>query len=115
MSNLVLTRLSKEKLAELLSILRQELSTLLGDRLEAIYLYGSQARGEAQPGSDIDVLVVLRGNFDYFDMVKQTSYITAELSLEYETVISCVFATKERYEQRQTPLLINIRREGILI
>ena len=100
---------------EILSLLRQGLSTILGDRLEAVYLYGSRARGDAQPDSDIDVLVVLRDKFDYFEMIKQTSYLTADLSLEYETVISCVFVTKENYEQRRTPLLINIRREGMLV
>jgi predicted nucleotidyltransferase len=33
----------------------------LGDELEAIWLYGSKARGDASEGSDIDLLVLARG------------------------------------------------------
>jgi predicted nucleotidyltransferase len=53
------------------------LALILNNRLEAIYLYGSQARGDARPDSDIDVMIVLRGDFDYFDMVMKTSACTA--------------------------------------
>jgi len=51
--------------------LRQELHQLWGNRLEAIYLYGSQARGDAHPDSDVDVLAVLKGDFDYFRFFSQ--------------------------------------------
>ncbi len=104
-----------EKLEKILKVLRSELEKLLGDQLEAIYLYGSQARGEALPDSDIDVLIVIRGDFSYFEMIEKTSWITADLSLQNDVVISCVFVSKEDYEKRRTPLLINIRREGIRV
>ncbi len=107
--------MNEEQLSEILITLRTGLSELLDDRFEDLYLYGSQARGDAQSDSDIDVLVVLQGDFDYFEMIERTSYLTAELSLENDTVISCVFVTKEDYQQRRTPLLINIRREGNLV
>ena len=48
-------------------------------------------------------------------MIKQTSYLTAELSLRYDTVISCVFVSNDEYLQRRTPLLMNIRKEGIRV
>ncbi len=41
--------LTAEKLANILSSLRQGLEQLLGDQLEAVYLYGSHARGDARP------------------------------------------------------------------
>ena len=103
------------KLSTLLKKLHNELGDAFGENLSAVYLYGSQARGDAHPDSDIDVLVVLRDEFSYFDVVKKTSYITSALSLEYETVISCVFVTKRDYEQRRTPLMLNIHREGVLV
>ena len=107
--------MTQKKLAAILKRLRTELAVILGDRLEAIYLYGSQARGDARPDSDIDVLVVLRGDFNYFDMVMKTSTCTAQISLDYDTVISCVFVSLEDYLNRQTPLLLNARKEGVLV
>jgi predicted nucleotidyltransferase len=107
--------MTQEKLAEILHALHHGLAALLGERLEAVYLYGSQARGDARIDSDIDVLIVIRGNFDYFEMIKRTSHLTAKLSLENDTVISSVFVKKEDFEKRQTPLLINVRRDGVLV
>ena len=107
--------MTQKKLAVILKRLRKELALILDDRLEAIYLYGSQARGDARPDSDIDVMVVLRGDFNYFDMVMKTSTCTAQISLDYDTVISCVFVSREDYASRRTPLLLNVRREGILV
>jgi predicted nucleotidyltransferase len=47
--------LTSEKLDAILSSLRTGLRDVLGDQLEAVYLYGSHARGEAQPDSDAPV------------------------------------------------------------
>lgn len=41
--------------------LRRRLEAIYGERLMRLSLYGSQARGDSVPGSDIDVLVVLQG------------------------------------------------------
>ena len=48
------------ELTTLLNQLRDDLHNTLGDNLERVTLYGSQARGDALPDSDVDVLVVLR-------------------------------------------------------
>jgi predicted nucleotidyltransferase len=107
--------MSEEKLAIILKKLNRTLKRLLGERLEAVYLYGSHARGDARPDSDIDVLIVIKGDFNYFDMVQKVSRHTAKLSLKYETVISCAYVTQEDYEHRRTPLLLNVRREGVAV
>jgi len=107
--------MSKDRLVRILADFRNELAKILGDRLKAIYLYGSQARGEAKSDSDIDVLVVIRTEFDYFDLLDRTTQLVSNLSLENDVVISPVFVTKEQYLHHQIPLLINVRREGIAV
>ena len=44
--------------------LHARLATLYGERLHAVVLYGSHARGDATDASGVDVVVVLQGDVD---------------------------------------------------
>lgn len=99
----------------ILSDLRQQLQAYYGSRLTDLVLYGSQARGDASFGSDIDVLVVLEGTVDPLQEISRAGEITAAISLQYDVVISCVYVSKDRYTQEKSPLLLNIHQEGVLI
>ena len=93
----------------------KELAVALGDEFDSIILYGSQARGRARSDSDIDVLVLVRDDSNYADLIRRTSAVVAGLSLQNEVVISRVFMMRARYEREETPFLMNVRREGVLI
>jgi predicted nucleotidyltransferase len=95
--------------------LQRRLTELYGDRLVHLVLFGSQARGEAESGSDIDVLVVLQGPVDAGREIARTGEIVAELSLNHDVAVACVFMEEERYLFRQGPFLRNVRREGIVL
>ncbi|MBU2603988.1 MAG: nucleotidyltransferase domain-containing protein [Actinobacteria bacterium] len=99
----------------ILSDLEIELRALYGPRLVRLVLFGSQARGEADEGSDIDVLVVLVGPVDAWEEIERTGRIVSDLSLDHTVVISCVFIAEDRYRLEESPLLLNVRREGVLI
>ncbi|MHB0979666.1 MAG: nucleotidyltransferase family protein [Thermoleophilia bacterium] len=99
----------------ILSDLEIELRALYGPRLVRLVLFGSQARGDADEGSDIDVLVVLGGPVDAWEEIERSGRIVSDLSLEHAVVISCVFVAAERYASEESPLLLNVRREGVLI
>src|SRR5690606_19899248 len=86
-----------DEVSEILRILRQELEEILGDELDAIYLYGSRARGDARPDSDIDVLIVLRDDFDYGALIDRTSEVVSSLSLRYDVVISRTFVSQDSF------------------
>ena len=89
------------------------LKELYGDRLAYITLYGSQARNEATPDSDIDILVVLHGKVEPCTEISNTGEIISKLSLQFDTVLSCLFISEKEYLNHISPLLLNIHREGI--
>ena len=80
-----------------------------------VVLFGSQARGNPNPGSDIDVLVVLEEPFDSEYENSLLSEILAELSLRHSEVINCVLMSEADFQHSQELLLSNVRREGIVI
>ena len=80
-----------------------------------VVLFGSQARGDANPASDIDVLVVLKGPFDSEVENSLSSKLLAELSLRYSEAISCIFISDFDFQHSQEPLLRNVRQEGVVV
>lgn len=101
------------KIQAILAQLHSRFQELYGDRLVQMVLYGSQARGDAEEGSDIDVLVVLKGPVSPGQEISRTSNISGKLSLQHDEVISCLFMDEERFANSYGPLLRNIRKEGV--
>jgi len=101
------------EISAILAELRSCFESIYGDRLRQLVLFGSQARGDTEPGSDIDILVVLRGTVKPGEEIARTGTITAALSLKYDVVISCAFVSEERYNTEHSPLLLNVRKEGV--
>jgi uncharacterized protein len=99
----------------IVSELRRRLEALYGDRLEHVILYGSQARGDADAESDIDVLVVLSGEVDSVQEIDCSGNPIWDLSLEHGLAISRVFVSHDRFRTEVSPLLMNVRREGVEI
>jgi predicted nucleotidyltransferase len=103
------------RLGNILKELRRRLEALYGDRLARLCLYGSQARGDAEPGSDIDVLVVLRGPVSPCAEIDRTVKDVANISLKHEVVIACVFVSQDSYDHEQSPFMLNLRQQEIAI
>lgn len=92
------------------------MTVIYGDQLKAVYLFGSYARGDAHPpDSDIDVIIVLKGNFDYTKVEKRSSEFIASLCLENDVLISWVFASDIDYQNSGMPLMLNVRAEGLAV
>jgi predicted nucleotidyltransferase len=102
-----------DDLSIVLHQLRREFSKLWGDKLSAVYLYGSQARGDFHPDSDVDILAVIHGDFDYFGTLHSADHVISKFSLENNIVITLFLASDEEFNNSQLPLFRNIREEGI--
>ena len=93
--------------------LKEGLIRIYGDRLEDLYLYGSYARGDARSDSDIDVMIVLNNYESYGKEIDRTGELASNLSLEYGISISRVIMKELQWKKSDTPLLRNIRLDGV--
>lgn len=92
---------------------RYRLAEMYGDRLLRVILYGSQARGDAHLDSDVDVLVVLKEELDLFKELKKLNQILYEMLEKHGVYMVFQPFTEATYQQRQSPLLVNVHAEGI--
>ena len=91
---------------------RAALVAMYGDQLDRVVLFGSRARGDAEPGSDYDVAVFLKALPDRW----QELHRLADLRVEFLDQADAFFDTKPyptaAWDQR-TPLMREIRRDGV--
>jgi uncharacterized protein len=100
---------------EIIAKARRGLQEIYDEQLEQVILFGSQARGDAQPDSDIDILIVLKGYFNYSQESDRISILIADLCLEYNVLISCAFTTHEQFQHHNNAFFRNIRQEGLSV
>lgn len=104
------------KIRKILRELKKGLVEIYGERLKAVYLFGSFARGEGKlPNSDIDIMIVLKGEFNYRDQDKRSREFIAALSLKYDVLVSTKLVSESKYSESKMPLYVSARREGVQI
>ena len=99
---------------ELLQQIKAHLQSAHGDRLRGVVLYGSEARGNAEPDSDIDVLVLLAAPFDYGEDLTVCIDVLYPLVLEIERPIDIMPVEQSTYDAQEFALYRNAKREGIV-
>jgi predicted nucleotidyltransferase len=84
MADLALDRRTLEpEIAALLADLKRRLERRFGDRFVALYLFGSRARGDHDPHSDVDVAVILDQKLPRsFEVTEEILEETYDLLLE---------------------------------
>lgn len=92
-----------------------ELRGLYGERLRDVILFGSWARGDATPDSDIDLLVILDEVHSRRKELARMSDILWRHSLANDTVVTEIPVAESDYQTSQEPLLVRARAEGVRI
>ena len=85
---------------------------------QRVILFGSQARGDARPDSDWDLLILLDNGKDKrtFEDYDKYAYPFDELGWEYGVCINPIVYTTRQWERgRIFPFYRNVMREGIEI
>jgi predicted nucleotidyltransferase len=91
----------------------QTLSSYYGEKFKGLILYGSMARGQAENFSDIDLLVLLKEPFNYFQELRTIVELLYPMQLESECLISAKPAAKEEFDSGKILLYRLAKREGI--
>ena len=92
---------------------KKEKEELYGERLKDVVLYGSWARGKPTEESDIDLLIVLEGEIIPGLEIDRMIDIITDINLSYNVLISVYPVSEEDYATMNSPILLNVRKEGI--
>jgi len=80
-----------QQLSPILKKLRHQMEILYQDRLHSLILFGSQARGDANADSDIDILIVLKDDIDSWTEIKRIGGIISQICLDNGILVSSLF------------------------
>jgi predicted nucleotidyltransferase len=97
---------------------KKALAGRYGGRLAKIYVFGSVARGDDKPGSDIDILVVLDGEAPASSSdemgIRDCAY-DVELGMEVVFDIKALSTGDMATPAGRTPFMESVMREGVAV
>lgn len=100
---------------DILYELKKAITNVYKDRLRKLLLFGSWARGENTKDSDIDIAIVLEGDVLPGKEIDRITDVVYEINLKYNVLISIYPVSEYNYLNTNSPLLINIRKQGIVL
>lgn len=86
-----------------------------GSQLRGLVLYGSVARRQATPNSDIDLLVLLAKPFDFSTELRQIVDVLYPIQLESNLLISALPAPEDEFKAGAWQFYRNAHKEGVYL
>lgn len=101
--------------AEIARRCKEALEAHRGSRLKGLVVYGSVARNQAAPASDVDLPVLLSRPFDHFHELRRIVDLLYPIQLESNRLISARPAPSDEFEQGTIQLYRDAKRERVLV
>ena len=95
--------------------LKKRLQHHYGNRLVRFIVFGSYARGEQTPDSDIDILITLKGKVDW-NLEREILHLTYKIELKRDVLMDIKVYSEEDIQHTllgATPFMENVMEEGI--
>ena len=83
--------------------------------IEMVILFGSTARKDDRPESDIDLAIVATRGLITRTTRRKLADISSEFLVEFGVLLNWILITPDEYEDRQNALVENIRKDGIVL
>lgn len=95
-----------------------EIKKIYGTHLRKVILFGSYARGDFKPDSDIDIMILLdMPDVDLKVYGPQLSYMTYDFNLDNDLDIKPIVKSEDHFRKWVVnyPFYANIHKEGVLL
>lgn len=103
------------EIKDYLQQVKRILTKVLGDRFNGLILYGSTARGDNMPDSDIDLLVLLNDSVSLTKDLKTIIKNIYSIQLDANRTIHALPVNFRDYQTGEYALYRNIKKEGVII
>ena len=93
-----------------------EIKQIYGTHLRQIILYGSYARGDFRPDSDIDIMILLDlSDLELKAYSQKLSYMTYDFNMDYDVDIKPIAKNQEHFNKwvEVYPFYSNVASEGV--
>ena len=91
---------------------------LYGDKLKSVILFGSYARNEQEPDSDVDIMILIDlTDKELLPYQKKLSFLTYDFNMEHNTDIAPLQKSADFFNrwEKTYPFYSNVRKEGITL
>ena len=114
----IMEKIQDMDLRKMLLELEEKLQRVYGNKLKAVILYGSVARGTATEESDIDIMVLVDGTAQELRTFEdQLSDVSTDISIKYFKVFSIIDISYQEYMRwmNTLPFYRNVSQEGVVL
>lgn len=94
----------------------QSLLKKMGRQVLGLTLFGSKARGDSAPDSDIDILILTQA--ENWRLRREISSVSSGVGLDYDVLINTIIISADRWAQmtrERFSLCRNVERDGITL